>query len=211
MILLSFFFSENRAGPSTEIVHLSAFLLLAILIFATMSRSQRVERLMKAIERLQEGSAQIRVRGNLALVAVVVGLASALGLEAILAAFTVGVIRGMTSKREPAGELAPDVKLDAVALGIFVPFFFISSGIDFQLDQLFATFSAVIRLPLFVIALFAVHVIPAVLYRQTMGTRRAVAAGLLQATSFSFVIVATQVGLKLGIMVEATATALVGG
>lgn len=210
VILLSFFFSADRAGPSTEIVHLCAFVLLAVLTFAGMSRSRRIERLMKAIERLQEGSAQIRVRGDLALVAVVVGIASALGLEAILAAFTVGVIRGMTSKREPVGELAPDVKLDAVALGIFVPFFFISSGIDFQLDELFATISAVIRLPLFVIALFVVHILPALLYRESMGTRRAIAAGLLQATSFSFLIVATQVGLQLGIMGQATATALVG-
>jgi len=43
-----------------------------------------------------------------------------------------------------------------------------------------------------------------------MGTRMAIAAGLLQATSFSFVIVATQIGLQLHIMVQATATALVG-
>jgi Kef-type K+ transport system membrane component KefB len=40
--------------------------------------------------------------------------------------------------------------------------------------------------------------------------RKAIAAGLLQATSFSFVIVATQIGLQLHIMVQATATALVG-
>lgn len=210
VILLSFFFSADRAGPGTELVHLSAFVLLAVVVFATMSKSRHVDRLMRAIERLQEGSAQIRVRGDLALVAVVVALASALGLEAILAAFTVGVIRGMTSQREPAGELAPDVKLDAVALGIFVPFFFISSGINFQLDALFASASGAIRLPVFVIALFAVHVIPALMYRPEMGRRRAIAAGLLQATSFSFVIVATQVGLRLGIMVAPTATALVG-
>jgi predicted Kef-type K+ transport protein len=38
----------------------------------------------------------------------------------------------------------------------------------------------------------------------------AVAAGLLQATSFSFIIVATQIGLQLHVMVQATATALVG-
>jgi Kef-type K+ transport system membrane component KefB len=65
-------------------------------------------------------------------------------------------------------------------------------------------------LPVFVAALLAVHVIPAMLYRRAMGTRMAVAAGLLQATSFSFVIVATQIGLQLHVMVQATATALVG-
>jgi Kef-type K+ transport system membrane component KefB len=53
-------------------------------------------------------------------------------------------------------------------------------------------------------------VVPALIYARTMGTRKAIAAGLLQATSFSFVIVATQIGLQLHIMVQATATALVG-
>ena len=133
-------------------------------------------------------------------------ITSQLGLETILAAFTVGVIRGMTEERDEGSEQ----KREAVALGIFVPFFFVSSGLDFQLDELFATIGGVIRLPLFVIALLAVHLVPAALYRRSMSDRETVAAGLLQATSFSFVIVATQIGLQLGIMVPATATALVG-
>jgi Kef-type K+ transport system membrane component KefB len=206
VILLSFFFSSEREGPETELVHLSAFLLVAIMIFTIISQGRRSTRLRAAMERLKGGSAQIQTRADLALVAVVVAVASDLGLEAILAAFTVGVIRGMTSDPD---EVA-DSKLEAVALGIFVPFFFVSSGIDFQLDELFASVEGVIRLPIFVAALFAVHVAAALLYRSTMGSRRAYAAGLLQATSFSFIIVATQIGLDLEIMVPATATALVG-
>src|SRR5919204_441904 len=65
-----------------------------------------------------------------------------LGLESILAAFTVGVIRGITEERDASAEQ----KREAVALGIFVPFFFVSSGLDFQLDELFASVGAVIRL-----------------------------------------------------------------
>jgi hypothetical protein len=38
---------------------------------------------------------------------------------------------------------------------------------------------------------------------------RSLAAGLLQATSLSFIVVATQIGLALEIMLPATATALV--
>lgn len=210
VIILSFFFSAERPGLGTEFFHLGLFVAAAVAIFFAVSRSQEVERLIVAFDRLREGSAQILVRADFALVAVVVALAVSLGLEAILAAFTVGVIRGMTSPRGERGEVQPDVKLDAVALGIFVPFFFISSGIDFQLDELFASVEAVIRLPVFVAALAVVHLLPALLYRPQMGGRRALAAGLLQATSFSFVIVATQVGLQLGVMVPATATALVG-
>ena len=206
MILLSFFYSNERTGPETELVHLSAFALLAIVVFVTVSTGARVQRISAALERLRESSAQIQTRADLALIAVVVGITSQLGLETILAAFTVGVIRGMTEERDEGSQQ----KREAVALGIFVPFFFVSSGLDFQLGELFATLGGVVRLPVFVAALLAVHVIPALLYRRTMGTRMAVAAGLLQATSFSFVIVATQIGLQLHVMVQATATALVG-
>jgi len=206
VILISFFYSNERAGPGTELVHLCAFALLAIVVFVGVSQGGRNKRLSAALKRLRESSAQIQTRADLALIAIVVGITSQLGLESILAAFTVGVIRGMTEERDEGAEQ----KREAVALGIFVPFFFVSSGLDFQLDQLFATIGGVIRLPVFVLALLAVHVIPALIYRRTMGTRMAIAAGLLQATSFSFVIVATQIGLQLHIMVQATATALVG-
>ncbi len=181
-------------------------MLLAIVVFVGVSQGGRNRRLNEALARLRESSAQIQTRADLALVAIVVGIASQLGLESILAAFTVGVIRGMTEERDEGSEQ----KREAVALGIFVPFFFVSSGLNFQLDELFATVGGVIRLPVFLLALLAVHVIPALLYRRTMGSRMAYAAGLLQATSFSFVIVATQIGLKLHVMVQATATALVG-
>ena len=206
VILLSFFYSNERTGFGTELVHLSAFALLAVVVFLTISQGARSTRLSQALDRLRESSAQIQTRADLALIAVVVGITSELGLETILAAFTVGVIRGMTEDRDDRLEQ----KREAVALGIFVPFFFVSSGLDFQLDELFATIGGVIRLPVFVLALLAVHVMPALIYARTMGTRKALAAGLLQATSFSFVIVATQIGLQLHIMVQATATALVG-
>jgi Kef-type K+ transport system membrane component KefB len=136
---------------------------------------------------------------------VVAGVASQLGLETILAAFTVGVIRGMTSGRDEGhGE-----RLDAVALGIFVPFFFVGSGLDFDVGALFASVSDFIRLPLFVLALLLARGLPALLYRRRFGTVRTVAAGLLQATSLSFIVVATQIGLTLEVMLPATATALV--
>ena len=57
-----------------------------------------------------------------------------------------------------------------------------------------------IRLPLFVVALLGIHLVGVAIYGRTMSRRRLYAAGLLQATSFSFVIVATQIGLKLHIM-----------
>jgi Kef-type K+ transport system membrane component KefB len=206
VVLLSFFYSGEHKGATTEILHLSLFVLVAALALFSIRRGSQMRRVREAIDRLEGTSAQIRVRGDFALVAVVAGVASQLGLETILAAFTVGVIRGMTSGRDERQE----ERLDAVALGIFVPFFFVGSGLDFDVGALFASVSSFIRLPLFVLALLIVRGLPALLYRGRFGTTRAIAAGLLQATSLSFIVVATQIGLELNIMYPATATALVG-
>ena len=97
-----------------------------------------------------------------------------------------------------------------MTLGIFIPFFFVDSGLHFDLGALFASVSSFIRLPLFLVAVLLVRALPALIYRSRFATRRTAAAGLLQATSLSFIVVATQIGLMLNIMYPATATALVG-
>src|SRR5437763_90313 len=70
------------------------------------------------LDTLEETTAQIRVRADFALVAVAVWLAWTLGLEAILAAFTAGVIRGLWRDRQ-----APYVpsRLEGASFGIFIP------------------------------------------------------------------------------------------
>src|SRR5712691_1287153 len=60
VILLSFFYSNERTGPGTEILHLSAFALLAIVVFVTITQGGRSERLNGALARLRESSAQIQ-------------------------------------------------------------------------------------------------------------------------------------------------------
>jgi len=206
VILLSFFYSGQRSGPGTEIFHLVLFVVLAALVTFSLTRGGQFKRLAAALQRLEGTSAQIGVRGDFALIAVVAGVADVLGLETILAAFTVGVIRGMTSEQDVRAE----DRLDAVTLGIFIPFFFVDSGLHFDLGALFASVSSFIRLPLFLIAVLIVRALPALIYRSRFATRRTAAAGLLQATSLSFIVVATQIGLALNIMYPATATALVG-
>ena len=210
VILLSFFYSGERSGPGTEIFHLSLFVVLAGLVLFSLTRGSQFKRLTDAMQRLEGTSAQIGVRGDFALIAVVAGVASQLGLETILAAFTVGVIRGMTSGKDERREERREERLDAVTLGIFIPFFFVDSGLHFDIGALFQSVSSFIRLPLFVLAVLIVRALPALIYRSRFATRRTAAAGLLQATSLSFIVVATQIGLMLNIMYPATATALVG-
>ena len=50
---------------------------------------------------------------------------------------------------------------------------------------------------------------PALLYRSTVGTRGAAAAGLLQATSLPFIVASTSIGVTLDLITPATAAAFV--
>ena len=207
VVLLSLFFSREASGVGAKLVLLGGFGALAAAIGLAVAQAQRSMRLSRALVRLQDTTSQIRVRGAFVLLTAFVVLAEKFGLEAILGAFVAGAIlklvdtdRAMTHPRFRA-------KLEATGFGVFVPFFFVTSGVRFNVDALIASGSSIARLPIFLAALLAARGLPALLYRHMLDGRRTAAAGLLQATSLSFLVVASQIGLQLGLIGEATAAA----
>jgi hypothetical protein len=69
--------------------------------------------------------------------------------------------------------------------------------------------SALLRVPVFFIALLIVRGVPALVGLRELGVRATIAVGLLQATSLPFLVTATQIGLVLGKISSVTAAALV--
>jgi Kef-type K+ transport system membrane component KefB len=100
-------------------------------------------------------------------------------------------------------------KLEAIGFGIFIPIFYVASGLTFDLNALVTSPATLLRVPLILAALLVVRGAPALLYRPLVGGRRTVAASLLQATSLTFIVPATQIGRTLGLMSAATAAAFV--
>jgi Kef-type K+ transport system membrane component KefB len=166
-------------------------------------------RVSGALLRLQDTTAQIRVRGAFLLLAAFVVVADSFGVEAILGAFVAGAVLNLADRDEAMTHAGFRTKLDAVGFGVFVPFFFVASGLTFDLDALFASGSAVAKVPIFLAALLAARGLPALLYRALLGTRRSTAAGLLQATSLGFLVVGSRLGMELGLISTATGAALV--
>jgi Kef-type K+ transport system membrane component KefB len=101
------------------------------------------------------------------------------------------------------------LKLDGIGFGVFIPVFFVVSGIRFDLAALTADPTNLRLVPLFLAVLLAVRGLPAWLYRSRVGARRSVVAGLLQATSLPFIVAAAQIGMELGKLDQATGAALV--
>jgi len=209
IILLSLFFSREATGTGTKVVLLIGFALLAAAFAFVVLRLERSARIAAVLLRLQDTTAQIRVRGAFVLLVAFVTLASLLGLETILGAFIAGVILRFVDGDRMMTHPQFRQKLEAIGFGVFIPVFFVSSGIRFDLAALLSSPASILRVPIFLVALLLVRGVPALLYRPLVGARRSVIAGLLQATSLSFIVAATQIGLELGLITKATGAALI--
>ena len=197
---------EHTAGPGTVAV-LPRRLRHAYVVTSATARFLTL-RLGQVLVRLQDTTAEIRVRFAVLLLVAFTVLAERFGLESILGAFLAGAIVGLVDRDSSSH---PDfrTKLDAIGYGFLVPVFFVSSGIRLDLTGLLHSPSALARVPLFLLALLAVRGLPALLGLRANGTRPTLALGLLQATSLPFIVTATQIGVALGKLSSVTAAALV--
>jgi len=210
IILLSLLFSREGGGFGSRAGVLLAFAALALVVGGAVLAAERVPSLSAALVRLQDTTAQIRVRGAFVLLVALAALAESLGLETILGAFVAGLLVSSLDRDDVMTHPAFRLKLEAVGFGVFIPVFFVSSGIRFDLDALTAGGRPLALVPLFLVALALARGLPALLYRRELGDRQAVVAGLLQATSLPFIVAATQIGVEIGAIDDATAAALVG-
>jgi Kef-type K+ transport system membrane component KefB len=131
------------------------------------------------------------------------------GLAMILGAFLAGVIVRLAEPAESAAHPLFRVKLEAIGFGFLVPIFFVSTGVALDLRSLVHSNVALVTLPIFLLALLVVRGVPALLYVPLVGRRRAVAAGFLQATSLTFLVVAADIGVQTNHLSGSTAAALV--
>ena len=161
------------------------------------------------IERTFETSSQLGVRLAVVLVFGLVALATQLGLDLLLGGFVAGMITRLALRGREVEVF--DSKLTAVGYGFLIPFFFVTSGMGFNVDELFSDPVALLKLPLFVALFLIVRGIPALaLYRGVMSLRDRTALGVFCATELPLVVAITTLAQNAGEMRASTASALVG-
>ena len=209
IILLSLFFS-GEGGTGSTLLLLGSLFALAAVVLGVVRGAEHSMRIRADLLRLQDTTAQIRVRAALVLFVGFAAVADALGLEVILGAFIAGAIVSLADRDQAMTH--PDFrrKLEAIGFGFFIPVFFVSSGVRFDLDALTSSTSSVVMVPVFLAALVVVRGLPAALYRHRLGQRRSAIAGLMQATSLPFIVAATAIGHELGLIDAAGSAALIG-
>jgi Kef-type K+ transport system membrane component KefB len=196
----------STANPLHEAAILVAFIVLA-LVMALVS-VKLAWRGWPALERTFEASSQLAVRITVVLVFGLVLLAGKLGLDVLIGGFVAGMIVRMALKGHELKVF--ESKLTAVGFGFFVPFFFVTSGIEFDLAAL-GSATALLKLVMFFFLFLIVRGTPAMLlYRGVLSARDRVALAFYSATELPLVVAITTIATETGHMKASTAAGLVG-
>jgi Kef-type K+ transport system membrane component KefB len=210
VVMLSLLFSRDASRTGSKLILLGVFILLLVVIAVSIAGLGRRMQISQLLIGLQDTTAQIRVRGAMLLLVVLVVVAERTGLETILGAFVAGAVVAIIDRDAAHSHPLFHVKLDAVGYGFLVPIFFVTSGVRFDLDALRHDPSNLVLVPVFLVALLITRGVPALLYQRQLASGQAtVAAGLLQATSLPFIVTATMIGVEIGALTPGTASAFV--
>ena len=211
VILLSLFFSSTGASFETTLVLLVLFLGVVAVVGLLLAGARGSDQLKATVLRLHRTSAQISVRIAFLLLIGLVYMSEEFGLEVVLGAFLAGAMVSLLDREDVVSDTGLQEKLDGIGFGVFIPIFFVVSGANLDLSALFSSLDTIVLVPLTVIALLVVRGLPALIYRRFVPEREAFSAGLLQATSLSFIVAATQIGVELEKLDSGAAAGLVTG
>ncbi len=205
IVLVSTLLSSGSLASSMGAI--LTFVALAMVIAVT-ALKLHPPNVMRVIGRSMHTSAQLPIRLTVCLVVVLVFLTAHVGLDAVLGAFAAGVIVSLAAGRDRE-EL--DHKLDAIAFGVFIPIFFVVTGVTFDLAAL-GTAPALWRLPLFLAMFWVARGLPAMfIYRQALPKLAdRIDFSLLTATQLPIVVAIAEIGLATHRMRPYTASALIG-
>jgi Kef-type K+ transport system membrane component KefB len=200
--------TDNPARTSLLLVGY-VVLALAGLWLATRRRPPRLARLITAT---LGTSAQLAVRLAMLIVVFMLWVALGLGLDALVGAFSAGIIVKAflgTGAHEEAEVV--ESKLEGIGFGFLVPFFFVMSGIKLDLKALLNSPADAATIPLFLLLFLVVRGLPTLwLYRKDELDRSGRnALALFASTQLPMVVVITSIGVDSGAIKASTAAAVV--
>lgn len=197
----------STGHPLNEAALLIAFVVLAVLTGVVTVRSAASGWPM--LQRTLESSSQVAVRLTVLLIFGLVALAGELGLDLLLGGFMAGLITRQALRGLEVEVF--DSKLTAVGYGLLIPFFFVTSGMAFDIDGLVSSSSALLKLPMFLALFLIARGVPAlVLYRHELSLRERAALAVFSATELPLVVAITTLAVEAGHMRPSTSASLVG-
>jgi Kef-type K+ transport system membrane component KefB len=209
VILLSLLFSEKSTSTTSQVILLVGLFVVALLIGLAVAGVEHSKTVRMVLARLQDTTAQIRVRAAFLILIGFVALAGKLGLEVILGAFLAGAIVSLVDQDRQMTHPLFRRKLEAIGFGVFIPVFFVTSGVKYDLNALTSSGSTIVRVPIFLAALMLARGLPALLYGRLIPRKQVAIAGLMQGTSLPFIVAGTAIGQQLGLISAGSSAALI--
>lgn len=197
-----------KEGLKFDILYILSLLIIFV-VFYFAGRKLNNFRFFRAITfQLSHAASQIQVRGTILLILVFVVLSQFIGHEVILlGAFLGGLLLSMFLHKARSLLL---IKLDGMGYGFFIPVFFIMVGVNFEPEALLDLDNSLFWfLGLLLLTLFAVKIIPSLIWSTLFGFRKAISGGFLISSRLSLIIAASAIGLELGVVSPAINASIV--
>lgn len=207
IIFIALVLSTGEGERGTALV-LMVFFIMLIVAAAFVALRYRPPRVIHLLQEKMHTSAQLPVRLAILVLGSLVILARNLGLDAILGAMAAGIVVALASPGKHGEELRH--KMEGIGFGLFVPIFFVTTGLRYDLQALLSSRLALLQVPLFLGLFLVVRGLPAILLRVELDLRSRIALGLLSATQLPLVVAITEIGVRSGRLKEETAASLVG-
>jgi Kef-type K+ transport system membrane component KefB len=135
-------------------------------------------------------------------------IASRFGLDVVLGALMAGIVLRGWTRQMNMDTSGLENKFDAVGYGIFIPIFFVASGMTLDLKAIGHDPSRVV---LFLLLLLVVRGLPSLLiYRRVLSLRQRAQMTFITATTMPLLIALAEIGKRDGVMLPSTSAALVG-
>ena len=205
ILIIAVFLGQRGSFVALASVALVGALALTLTFVPRLARSAAVQRI---VTEGQEATGQVTLRWSMVLLFALLAVASRFGLDVVLGAVLAGmVLRGWTRHLNMDTE-SLEHKFDAVGYGLFIPIFFISSGMSFDLKSISQD---PLRLLVFFVLLIVVRGLPSLLvYRRAMAPVQRVEMTFITATSLPLLIALAAVGEQDGVMLPSTAASMIG-
>jgi Kef-type K+ transport system membrane component KefB len=169
----------------------------------------RPPKLVGMLSQHMHKSTQLPVRIALLILAALLLLAEQFGFESIFGAFAAGMVMGQATRGEDGKALRG--KMETVSFSWFYPFFFVGTGIKFNITALGQDRATMLLVPAFAVFFLFIRGIPVLLYRDLieMGQRLPFALSVA-VPSLSIIVVITEIGERTKSMNPDVAAALLG-
>jgi Kef-type K+ transport system membrane component KefB len=207
IVLIALVLPSGEGERDTSLVLMLIFTAI-IVAGAYVALKFRPPQIILLLQKKMHTSAQLPVRLAILVLASLVILARNFGLDAILGALAAGVVVALASPGEHGEALRH--KLEGIGFGFFVPIFFVTTGLRYDLHALLSSRMALLQLPMFLALFLVVRGLPALLVRRDLDLLSRVALGVLSATQLPLVVAIAEIGLASGQMRQETAASLVG-